>query len=789
MRPIRGIGPDRLDYRVLPDPPSPSRRIDIGPMKLLLLPTMIAIALGSDAGAIDPAPVFTTDVMPVLSKAGCNLGTCHGNLNGKGGLKLSLRGQDPSFDFQSLVLAARGRRVNIAAPPSSLFLQKATGVVAHGGGARIERGSKFHQLLLDWVDRGAPGPSEAAAKLVSLDVHPGAAIVSSPDKRLSVRVTVTFSDGTVRDVTDTACYELSNLNATVDKHGVVTRSKLGETTLVVRYLQMQRPVSIAFIEARPDFQWQEPTPQNEIDVHVFAKLKRLRINPSRLCSDSVFVRRAYLDCIGRLPSVDEAKRFVNDTSIGKRSRLVDSLLARPEFADFWALKWADVLRTEEKVLDTQGVKVFHGWIRDCIARGQPLDQFVRELVTATGSTFENPPANYYRANRDPSTRGETTARLFLGVRLQCAKCHNHPFDRWTQDDYYQWSSLFSQLDYEIGENKRQDGLDKNEFAGDQKVLVSKQDEVKNPNSGQIARPKFLGGNELDASSLDRRLSATAQWLASPENERFVQSQVNFIWYQLMGLGIVDPIDDFRLTNPPSNAPLLDGLVTHFRQSGFDVRSLVGLIMKSRTYQLSSEPNASNGHDSTSYSHAIVRRLPAEVLLDMQSDVLNTPASFLGYPEGIRAVQIPGVQSKLARRNAPKNGDRFLKTFGKPDRILACDCERSNETTLKQAFVLIGDGLNQRLVSPSNRIAHLASSAKTDQQVIDELYWATLSRSPSDQELAAALNMIRDPVGEKANSLKELLWTIAANPAANDRLPALQDIAWALMNAKEFLFRR
>ncbi len=720
-------------------------------------------------GAFAVDPDFTNDVMSVLSKAGCNLGTCHGNLNGKGGMKLSLRGQDPQYDYHALVLAARGRRINSTAPEQSLILQKATGGVAHRGGIRFAMNSPSYETLMTWLRSGARGPAKDTARLVRLEVYPREAILIEPQSDVRVQVTASFSDGTTRDVTDMACYELSNLNADVDANGVVSRSKFGETTLIVRYLQEQRPVPIAFTQARPSFKWSEPEEINEIDTHVFAKLQRLRMNPSSLCEDSVFVRRAFLDAIGRIPTATEAQEFVRNADPDKRARLIEQLLTRSEFADFWAMKWADVLRTEEKVLDTKGVEVFHGWIRDCIAEGRPLDVFVRDLVTGVGSTFEQPTANFYRANRDASTRGETAARLFLGTRLQCAKCHNHPFDRWTQDDYYQWSSLFSQLDYEIGENERKDKLDKNEFAGDQVVLVSKQKEIRNPSTDRIAKPKYLGGDELSDEAAIDRLASVANWLTSPQNELFVKSQTNFIWYQLMGIGIVDPIDDFRLTNPPSNPPLLESLASDFANSGFNVRFLVGKIMNSRAYQLSAEPNATNTNDETCYSRALVRRLPAEVILDMQSDVLDLPASFLGYPLGIRAVQIPGVQSKASRGSSPEPGDRFLKTFGKPERILACDCERSSETTLKQAFVLIGDGLNERLASQENRIQRLAGSTLPDKEVIDELYWTAFARGPTDIEESAALQMI--------------------SSSSDNRAAALEDLVWALMNAKEFLFRK
>ena len=410
-------------------------------------------------------PEFSLDVMPILSKAGCNAGTCHGNLRGKGGFKLSLRGQDPLADHEALVRASRGRRVSFRQPSQSLLLLKATGTVAHRGGVRFSADSAAYDTLVRWLAAGGAGPSATAPVLKRLDVEPRGALVQAPADGFQARVRATFSDGSSRDVTSDACYELSSLHATVTAGGKVSRQQFGETTLIVRFLQQQVPVPVAFIPERPDFQWSEPPENNEVDFHVFEKLKQLQINPAELASDQVFLRRAYLDAIGRLPTAAEARQFVHDRRDDKRAQLIDALLARPEFADYWALKWADVLRTEEKVLDIQGVDVFHGWIRQQIATAQPLDRFARSLVTGSGSTFSNPPANYYRANRDAATRGETTARLFLGTRLQCAKCHNHPFDRWTQDDYYQWASLFTQIEYELGENKRKDRLDKNEFAG------------------------------------------------------------------------------------------------------------------------------------------------------------------------------------------------------------------------------------------------------------------------------------------------------------------------------------
>ena len=741
-------------------------------MLRVLCVLLILVSIGMESRAAEAetkGPEFAVDVMSVLSKAGCNSGTCHGNLNGKGGLKLSLRGDDPRYDFHSLVLASRGRRVDVSLIDRSLLLQKATGATPHRGGRRFATDSPEYRVLYDWISGGASGPSREAPTVTRLQVEPRQVIVTSPEESVSVRVTAIFSDDTSRDVTDRACYELSNLIASVDAQGRVTRKSFGETTLIVRYLQQQVPVSIAFIEARPEYKWKEVPEHNEVDRHVFAKLKRLKLNCAELCDDSVFVRRAYLDAIGRLPTADESQTFVRQNSPSKRSDLINRLLSRPEFADFWAIKWADILRTEEKVLDAKGVEVFHRWIRESIASARPLDQFVRDLVMGFGSTYANPPANYYRANRDPAVRGETTARLFLGTRLQCAKCHNHPFDQWTQDDYYGWASFFSQIDYQIENNERRDKLDKNEFVGEQIVLVSSKDEVTHPNTGSRVEPKLLGSETVDRSQFDNRLEPLVDWLVSKDNELFVKSQTNFIWYQLMGFGLVDPIDDFRFTNPASHPALLDSLGARFADSGFDVRYLIRKIMNSRTYQLSAEPDLSDHGHSTTYAHAIVRRLPAEVILDMQSDVLGTPSAFAGYQQGLRAVQVPGVQNKQKHAGPPKQGDRFMRTFGKPERILACDCERSNETTLKQAFVLMGDGLNQRLGASGNQIRGLAASTLSDSQIIDSLYWTALSRPPSEKELTAAIAIIES--------------------AGVSRDVALEDIAWALLNAKEFLFRK
>jgi hypothetical protein len=717
-------------------------------------------------------PTFAFDVMAVLSKAGCNMGACHGNLNGKGGFRLSLRGEDPAFDFAALTRDLASRRINRMAPEQSLMLLKPSGRLAHVGGVRFREDDGEYAILHDWIAGGANGPNPGEAALASLEVEPQRHMVPAPEDAVQLRVTAVMSNGRRRDVTSMAVYEPSNLVATIDRHGLVRRNEVqfGETTILVRFLHLQTPVRLAFLPERPGFQWTDPQPFNRIDELNFGKLKSLRVLPSVLGDDATFVRRVYLDVLGLLPTADEARAFVADANPHKREALIDRLLARPEFAELWALKWSDVLRNEEKVLDPNGVDLFHAWIKESIYLNKPLDQFARELVSARGSTYQHPPANYYRANRDPYTRAETTARLFLGVRLQCARCHNHPFDRWTQDDYYSWAAIFSRVDYEIIENERRDKLDLNEFNGEQVVIVKNDGDVKNPRTGDVAPPKLLGGPALELGKDEDRLPPLAEWLTSPENRLFAKSQVNFIWYHLLGRGLVEPIDDFRTTNPPSNPELLEWLTDEFIAGGFDLKRLVRTIVASRTYQLASTPNETNAADEANFARANIVRLPAEKLLDAQSQVLDSFPEFAGYPPGTRAGQLAGVKrsSGRGRGRTASGGDRFLAMFGKPERLLACECERSNETTLNQVFLFLSsEELDGRITQAGNRLERLVRSERSDEEVIDELFWTALTRPPSERELRAALEQLS---------------------RAGDRPAAVQDLAWALLNAKEFVFR-
>jgi hypothetical protein len=708
---------------------------------------------------------FRNEVMAVLSKGGCNQGACHGNQNGKNGFKLSLRGEDPSWDERALTRDMLGRRVNVQKPEDSLLLQKATATLPHEGGKRFGVHSLEYAILQRWIDNGAKTDDTKLPQLTKLEVQPSQAVLVAPQNVVQLQVKALFSDGSHRDVTPLAVYDPSNPIVTVTPNGRVERIKDGETVILVRYLDRQVPVELALVPARLNFVWHEQPEANYIDHYVFAKLKSLRESPSALSSDSVFLRRAFLDAVGILPTANDAKAFLEDTDPQKRAKLIDHLLARPEFADFWALKWSDVLRNEEKTLDRKGVEVFHDWIRQSIADSKPLNEFARELIAGRGNTYVNPPANFYRALRDPQTRAEAVAQVFLGARLQCARCHNHPFDHWTQNDYHSFSAFFARVQYRLKDNRREDNLDKHEFIGEQIVWFDREGEIKHPRTGQILAPRFLAADtELPANA--DRLQALADWVARPDNPYFARTQVNRIWYHLLGRGIVEPNDDFRASNPPTNGPLLEALTKDFLAHRFDLRHLVRTIMNSRTYQLSAVANDTNRDDEANFSHALSRPLQAEQLLDAIAQVTEAPLRFTGYPSGIHAEQMPGVHSS---GRTPSASERFMQTFGKPDRLLSCECERSEDATLNQAFQLItGELVDHSLSEPKNRIGRLLESKENDREIVEELFLVALSRLPGRQEVESQTKILSKSA---------------------DRRKACEDLLWGLLNAKEFLLRR
>jgi hypothetical protein len=727
----------------------------------------VCLLLAFAAGLRAEPESFRHDVMAVLARAGCNQGACHGNLNGKGGFKLSLRGQDPAADLATLSRDMFARRTDPLRPDESLFLRKATGRIPHEGGPRFALDSPEYRLLRSWIAAGCPDDRPDLPRLVGLEVTPASRILFEPADRVKIDAVAHFGDGSRRDVTHLAVFEPTVAGAvSIGPDGTVQKLRSVELNVIVRYLDRQEPVTLAFLPAREDFTWADVPLSNPIDRHLFAQLKDLRLTPSAVADDAMFLRRAYLDAIGVLPTADEARRFLDDPSATKRERLIDELLRRPEFSDFWAQKWADLLRLEEKALDRKGVRVFHQWVRDSIESGKPLNEFARELIAARGSTYRNPPANLYRSLREPYARAEAVAQVFLGVRLQCAKCHNHPFDRWTQDDYHQFAAFFGSIDYRVVENNRKDKFDLHEFDGEQVVFFNRNRRLKHPQTQAALVPRLLGADH--PAQPGDPLQTLADWVASPDDPFFAKAQANRIWYHLMGRGLVEPNDDFRVSNPPVNGPLLDELAAYLRNSRFDLRALVRLIMTSRTYQVSSHPAGTNAEDEIHFSKAVVRPLEAEQLLDAAAQATGSRPKFDGYPAGTRAGQVAAPhQERRSRRGL--QAERFLKAFGKPERLLTCECERSEDMGLVQAFQLLtGEMLQQMLADPDNRIGKLLAAGNSDGEIVEELYLAALSRRPTADERAKLTGIIG---------------------RAKDRRAAVEDVVWGLVNSKEFLLRR
>lgn len=731
-------------------------------LKRLLMLGLLLVARSSVAEV-----TFDRDVMAVMAKVGCNMGTCHGNLNGKGGFKLSLRGADPKFDYASLTRGLSSRRINFAEPAASLLLLKPTMQVPHEGGRRFDADSPEYRLLRDWIAAGAPRQPNVS-QVKQLTAEPTDIVLADPSQEVRLKVTATYEDGSQADVSRLAVYEPAEPVFDVSVDGLVTRRDFAQSVVVVRYLNQQVPVRVAFIPHRPGFQFQAPNPVNFIDDHIFRRLKQLNVNPSPECDDLTYLRRSTLELTGQLPTPKAARAFLSDRSSNKRASLIDELLDSGAYADFWAQKWADLLRIEEKTLDRKGVEAFHAWVRNSVATNRPFDEFVAEIVGSRGSSYSDPASNYYRAMRETDMRAESAAQLFLGIRLQCAKCHNHPFDQWTQDDYYGWGNLFARVDYEVFENDRRDKNDKHEFNGEQIVWMKSTGDFAHPD-GRVIASRFLSNATKRNAPKGDRLTALANWMKSPSNRRVAEVQVNRVWFNLMGRGLVDPIDDFRATNPASHPELLDQLTTEFIAQHYDIQWLIRTMMTSRTYQLASTPNSTNESDDRNFSHSRPRRLAAEQLADAISQVLDQPLDYDGYPRGTRATQLPGVRGLRSKQIKPDDGMQFLSIFGKPPRLQACECERNNETTLAQAFQLVsGPLLNDLLARDNNRIGQLLKSNRSHSEIAIDLYQRALNRNPTQAELA---------------SINRLM-TESDNPRR-----ALEDLAWSLMNSNEFLLRR
>jgi Protein of unknown function (DUF1553)/Protein of unknown function (DUF1549) len=705
-------------------------------------------------GMDGPDPVeFATQVIPALSKAGCNQGACHGTPTGKNGFRLSLRGYLPDQDYDSLTRDMEGRRLSRTSPAASLILLKATGAVPHEGGKRFDRGSHLYRLLHDWIAEGTRSAPPERPRLTRIEVLPQQRVLDLAGAGQQLAVTAVFADGSRRDVTSLARFGVNDPeNFEVTANGHVTARNMGEVTVTVNFLSEIAAARLTFLADVPGFTWKAPPERNFIDRHVFAKLRLLRIRPSELCADDEFLRRVYLDVCGILPTPDETRRFLADQSPEKRSRVINELLERPEYVDFWALKWADRLGCNNRFVGQRGAYLYHQWIREQVNANVPFDQFVRAVITADGPNYSAPAASFYRRVRDPQTRVEAVSQLFLGVRIGCARCHNHPFERWTQDDYYGLAAFFARVRYKDGPFFQQI------YNKEETVWLDRQGEVTHPRTGQVMKPKPLGGPPPELPEGRDRREALAEWVTRPDNPFFARVAVNRVWHHLFGRGIVEPVDDFRDSNPPCNPELLDALAADFVSHGFDVKHTLRTILNSATYQLSAATNEFNDKDDVYFSHCRVRRLSAEQLLDAVCQVTGVPERFPGVPLGTRAAQLP-------------DGETFhpmLKAFGRPPRAIECECEREADSTLEQAlFLEAGRSIHDKLRSDQGVAAKLAASSLTPEALAEELFLTALCRHPSAEEKRIVAKKVA---------------------GAKDRRLALEDVLWALLNHREFLFQ-
>lgn len=680
---------------------------------------------------------FIRDVNPVLSRMGCNLGTCHGAAKGKNGFKLSLRGYDAIFDIRSLTDDLASRRVNIASPDQSLMLLKATGSVAHVGSQLTQIHEPYYKIVRQWISEGAT-LNLNAPRVVNIDVFPKKPIIQKLGSQQQMRVVATYSDGTTRDVTREAFIESSNTEvATASKTGLLTAIRRGEAAVLARYEGAYAATTLTAMGERDEFVWEEPPKFNKIDEFTAIKWKRMKIKPSGLCTDEEFLRRVYLDLTGLPPKADDVKKFLADKrpSREKREAVIDQLVASEDYVEYWTNKWADLLQVNRKFLGAEGAASFRKWIRNEVATNTPYDEFVRKIVTASGSNLENPAASYFKILRTPEDTMENTTHLFLAVRFNCNKCHDHPFERWTQDQYYETAAFFAQTalknDPKSG-NRRIGGTAVEGAKAFYEIVYDKKDgEVTHERTGAITPPEFPYESQFSVSDEATRRQRLAAWMTSPDNQYFARSYVNRLWGYLLGTGIIEPIDDIRAGNPPSNPELLDYLTEEFINSKFDVRHVVKLIAKSRTYQLSLATNEWNEDDTLNYSHAKARRLPAEVLLDSIYRVTGTTPKIPGVPAGTRAAALPDSGVKLS--------DGFLNTFGRPARESSCECERSNDLQLGPVMALIsGPTVAAAIVDGNNELNQLAAKTDDEKTLINEIFLRVLNRSATEEEIAATI---------------------------------------------------
>ena len=709
---------------------------------------------------------FPNRIVPILTKAGCNGGGCHGKSGGQNGFRLSLLGFEPTEDFEFLVKEARGRRLSTAAPESSLLLLKGAGIVPHGGGTRWDAESFDFALVKRWIAQGMPYGNEKDPVVTKVEVFPKERTLQ-PNSEQQLKVIARYSDGHFEDVTRGALFEANDKDmATAEPTGLVKlASQPGDVGIMVRY-QSKVAVFRATVPLGAPVQ-HLPVAKNFIDESVFKKLKRIGLPPSEVCDDATFIRRVTLDLAGRLPSADETTAFLADKSAAKRDALADRLLASGEYADYFANYWSALLRNQRSSVNgrtepyMRGTFAFHDWIRDGLANNKPYDQFAREILAASGDIGQNPPVAWYRQVKTPQNQLEDTAQLFLGLRLQCAQCHHHPYEKWSQADYYSFGAFFSQVSRKPSAQP-----------GEELIFTKRSAPTMANKKNNIAlKPAGLGETPLDIPADEDARQSLADWLSKKDNTFFAHSLVNRYWKLFFNRGLVEPEDDMRETNPPVNPELLDALAKSFIESGFDLKKLVRTIVTSSTYQLSAIPNSHNAGDKQNFSRYYPKRLSAEVLFDAINTVTKSEANWANLPAGTRAVQLPD--------NSYNSSSYFLQVFGRPDSASACSCERSQDASLAQSLHLLNSkDIQAKLTAEKGRAALLAADEKrTDEAKVNELYLWAFSRQAESSEATTAREHIEKKVAKAAD----------ADLKKKAKREAYEDIVWALVSSKEFLF--
>jgi len=684
-------------------------------------------------------PDFVRDVMPVLNKVGCTGGKCHGSFQGRGGFQLSLLGFNPRLDYEALVKQARGRRLSIAAPDASLALRKPLGELPHGGGIRFREGEPAHRILRMWIARGAPDAKDYDLHIERLEVTPREVILQ-PGQHRDLGVTAHWSDGVVRDVSSWAIYEVREEKyAEATPAGRIEALEPGRTSITVLYMGAVAaiPVTVPYAELSEAIDFPAA---NYIDEHVSREWRKLGIRPAELCDDTTFIRRVYLDVIGTLPRREEVEAFVASTDKKKRQRLVDELLVRGEYVDHWATKWGDLLRVHRRYVGDKGLWTFWGWLRQAMRENKPADELTRELLTSTGSLYSNGATAYYYVDQKPEELAETTSQLFLGVRLQCARCHHHPYEIWSQEDYYGLANFFTRIELK-------DNQDNGRYGG-AKLLRPVTSENRDRRAKMRVQPKVFG-HEVDAEQSDDVRGLLAEWITADDNPYFARNIANRYWSYFLGRGLVEPVDDLRAANPASHPELLDALAADFVEHDYDLKHLIRTICNSHTYQLASEVTPTRDQDGMFYTHHQYQRLPAAVLLDAVNHAAGTSENFEGLPAGTRAISLPD----------PAIPSYFLDSFGRSVRANPCECATSTAPDLSQALHLINSpDIDKKISSSGGRPARLLKEKASDERIVEELYFATLCRRPSQQQLSRAIKLVGE-APSKQIGFEDLLWTL------------------------------